>query len=254
MEGRSLVIQIERYEVNGLPYLEIVKEELKNKVLPTVFFYHGWTNCKESVLVNGYEVAQQNIRAIIPDAMFHGERSDGQPITEHFDDFANIVMASIDEFAVLMEDLVNRKVTDKDRIGVTGLSMGGITTCGIMATYPEVKAGDCLMGAPNFHDFVEIVAKEAFELEELPKELATDFLRMKEYDLSLKPEVINGRAFHFWHGLKDDMVPYQPTFDFYEEHRDTPYGKQMSFNTTNDGHRVPYSITLEMASFFANVL
>lgn len=254
MEGSSLVIQIERYEVKGLPYLEIVKEELKNKELPTVFFYHGWTNCKESVLVNGYEVAKHGLRAIIPDAMFHGERSDGQAITEHLDDFANIVMGSIDEFPVLVEDLVSRKVIDKNRIGVTGLSMGGITTCGIMATCPEVKAGDCLMGAPNFHDFVEKIAKEAFELEELPKELATDFFKMKEYDLSLKPEVINGRALHFWHGLKDDMIPYQPTFDFYEEHKKKSYGKYMTFHTTNDGHRVPYSVTLEMASFFANVL
>lgn len=248
------MIQIERRIVNGLPYLEIVKKELKDKELPTVFFYHGWTNCKESVLVNGYEVAQKDMRGIIPDAMFHGERNDGLPIKEHFEDFANIVMGSVDEFPIILADLVNRKVIDPKRVGVTGLSMGGITTCGIMTKHENVKAADCLMGAPNFHDFVEMVAKLAFEVDELPEETQKDFLKMKVYDLSLQPEKIAKRPMHFWHGEKDDMVPYQPTFDFYQDHKKTEYGKNMTFTTTDDGHRVPYHITQEMAEYFSKVL
>lgn len=248
------MIQIERHEIDGLPYLNIVESELKDKSLPTVFFYHGWTNCKEAVLVNGFEVAQKGMRGIIPDAMFHGERNDGLAVTEHFEDFANIVMNSVDEFPVLLNHLVNSGATDATRVGVTGLSMGGITTCAIMSKYPHVKAANCLMGAPNFHDFVEEVAKQAFEVEELPAETKTDFLRMKAYDLSLHPESIAGRKFHFWHGENDDMVPFEPTYEFFKKQQTYPYGENLSFNQTKDGHRVPYSITLEMAEFFSNVL
>ena len=28
---------------------------------------------------------------------------------------------------------------------------------------------------------------------------------------------MNGRPILFWHGIKDSMVPYQPTYDFYKE-------------------------------------
>lgn len=248
------MIQIERREIKDLPYLEIVDTDLKDKALPTVFFYHGWTNCKEAVLVNGFEIAQKGMRGIIPDAMYHGERSDGKEVTEHFEEFANIVMQSVDEFPIILNDLIKRKVTDGNRVGVTGLSMGGITTCGILKKYENVKAANCLMGAPNFHDFVEMVAKEAFDVTELPEETKTEFFKMKEYDLSLRPELIAGRAVHFWHGQKDEMVPYQPTYEFFEQHKNKPYGKNLTFRTTSDGHRVPYHITLEMAEFFFNNL
>lgn len=248
------MIVIERHEVEGLPFLEVVNQEIKDKELPTVFFYHGWTNCKEAVIVNGYEVARKNMRAIIPDAMFHGERSDGQSIEEHFDDFANIVMKSVDEFGIITDYLKNNQLTDRNRIGVTGLSMGGITTCAIMARYSEVKAADCLMGAPNFYEFVSEAAKLAFETTELPAEIEAQLPILKEYDLSLQPEKIAGRPFHFWHGTKDDMVPYEPTFAFYEKEKKSKTGAHLTFTTTDDGHRVPYKITLEMADYFSKVL
>ena len=204
--------------------------------------------------MNGYEVASRNMRAIIPDAMYHGERSDGKSIEEHYEDFAKIVISSVEEFGTILDYLVEKRLTDKQRVGVTGLSMGGITTCAIMSRYSEVKAADCLMGAPNFHDFVEETAKAAFEITELPKGFEAELDSLKPYDLSLRPEIINGRPFHFWHGTKDDMVPYEPTFNFYKEQKETESGKNLTFTTTDDGHRVPYKITLEMANFFAETL
>lgn len=248
------MIIIDRYEIKGLPFLEVVEEVLKNKALPTVFFYHGWTNCKEAMVVNGYEIARKGMRAIIPDALFHGERTDGKEIAEHFGDFADIVMNSVDEFELISNYLVEEKMTISDKIGVTGLSMGGITTCAIMRKYETVKAADCLMGAPNFHDFVVNIAKTAFDLKELPSEFDELLRKLKQYDLSLNPEKISNRHFHFWHGTADEVVPYKPTFDFYKTQKEHNFGQNLTFTTTEDGHRVPYNITLEMADYFSKVL
>ena len=248
------MIVIERHEVNGLTFLEVVKDNLMEQTIPTVFFYHGWTNCKETVLVNGYEIAQQNMRAIIPDAIYHGERRDDKPTTDHFEEFPSIVMSSVDEFDIILTHLMKTRPIDSTRIGETGLSMGGITTCAIMNRYPDVKAADCLMGAPNFHDFIVSIAKKAYGFEELPIDFKAELGKLKAYDLSLTPERVARRHFHFWHGTKDEMVPYQPTFDFYTAQKESDTGVNMTFTTTEDGHKVPYSITLEMAAFFARVL
>ena len=248
------MIIIKKHIYKGLPFLEVVKEELANEVLPTVFVYHGWTNTKEVVLVNGYEIAQRNMRGILPEAMFHGERSDGLSVEEHFQDFARIVLHSVEEFRFISEYLVENKLTDSEKIGVTGLSMGGITTCAIMTRYPQVKAADCLMGAPNLHGFVENVAKVAMGEEQLPVDFDAQLSALDPYDLSLQPEKINQRPFHFWHGTADDMVPYEPTHAFYEKIKATNEGENLTFTTTEGGHKVPYNITLEMADFFEKVL
>ena len=55
------MFQIIQKTIGEVPLLEVVKEELRNEELPTVIFYHGWTSHKESVLVQGYELAKRGI-------------------------------------------------------------------------------------------------------------------------------------------------------------------------------------------------
>lgn len=76
------MITVEHKSINGIPILEVVLTERLNEILPTVVFYHGWTNLKESSLVHGYEIAKKGFRALIPEAYLHGERSKGIPVEE----------------------------------------------------------------------------------------------------------------------------------------------------------------------------
>lgn len=245
------MIEVHRKIIAGIPVLELIKENHRDELCPLVFFYHGWTNTKEAVLVNGYELAKRSMRAIIPEAIFHGERKDHLETEEHFMEFWNIVLKNIEEFSIIVDTYVEMGLASKDQVGVSGLSMGGITTCGVIAKYPWVKAGDCLMGTPCFVDFTkEMLAGVDENNAYSPSEVDETIAQLEVLDLSLHPEKLSGRPLHFWHGTEDDTVPYQPTFDFYEKNRLEDFGKQLTFTTTNDGHKVPYQITIEMAEFF----
>ncbi len=245
------MIEIEHRWIDNIPLLEMVDTTLKNEQLPTVVFYHGWSNVKESVLVNGYELAKRGIRAILPEALFHGERKDEKETEDHYFDFWKIVLTNIKEYSVLMNRLIQEGKTDPDRLGVTGLSMGGITICGIFATYPNVKSADCLMGSPNMEQFAGGIAQKVVdEGGHLPESASEQIHQLAVTDLSQQPEKIAGRPFHFWHGTEDDTVPFQPTYDFYSTVKDKEYGRNTSFTITKDGHKVPYKISVEMADFF----
>ncbi|PJH64160.1 hydrolase, partial [Salmonella enterica subsp. enterica serovar Enteritidis] len=68
------MVVIKQKMIHNIPILELVDDSIENKELPTVVFFHGWTNIKESVLVNGFELAKRGMRAILPEAYLHGER------------------------------------------------------------------------------------------------------------------------------------------------------------------------------------
>lgn len=68
--------------------------------LPTLFFYHGYTSSKEVYSYFGYALAQAGFHVILPDALMHGARFDGdeQRRLRHFWD---ILRNNIDELPTL---------------------------------------------------------------------------------------------------------------------------------------------------------
>ncbi len=249
--GWNKLIEIEHKVIAGIPLLEFVDHTLVDKKIPLVVFYHGWESVKENVLANGYELARRGIRALLPEALYHGERQDDQPFENHYADFFKIIENNVTEFSTLINYYVGAGIADREQVGVTGLSMGGITTCAILTKYEFVKAAVCLMGSPNLVRLGEslIQLSESNGLR-LPVDAKTQVEGLRGSDLSLAPEKIAGRNVHFWHGTQDAVVPYQPTYDFYQKISQEAYGKNVSFTTTKDGHKVPYKISVEMADFF----
>lgn len=245
------MIVIKHQVINTIPVLELVDSELQETALPLVVFYHGWCNVKESVLVNGYELAKRGMRALLPEALYHGERQVGGGPETHYLDFWNIIKQNIIEFPELVRFFADQNLVEQNKVGATGLSMGGITTCGVLKTYDWLTAAVCLMGSPNLRQFAKQVCQE---LEQqgvsLPSDTAQQIAALESYDLSAAPAKIAGRPFHFWHGTNDDQVPYAPTYAFYQQVKNTDYGRNVSFTTTDGGHKVPYSISVEMADFF----
>lgn len=250
------MIEIYDRVIDGIPLLEVVDSALKVEKLPTVVFYHGWTNVKENVLVHGFEIAKKECRVILPEALYHGARSDGRPLTdERLLDFWEIVQQSVEEYPQLMDYYIEAGLTDPDRLGVTGLSMGGITTCALLVNYPNIKAADCLMGSPDAIGFTkEVLAEAKNRGKALPADIYAQLDALAPLSLAEDPSKIAGRPVHFWHGTRDEMVPYQLTFDFYQEIKHQDFAQNVSFSTTDDGHKVPYSISQETACFFKNNL
>ena len=139
------MIQIDYREVNGIPYAEVVDASLKDQVLPIVVFYHGWTGSKDRVITIGVELAKRGMRAILPDQLLHGDRGVrliGGEIWE-------IVANNIKELPVLKEEMRQRGLLNEEKFGVSGLSMGGITTYALFNHYPEITAAASLMGSAD---------------------------------------------------------------------------------------------------------
>lgn len=253
------MISVKNVSIQGLPVLEIFPAEQENQALPTVIFYHGWTSQKESAMVNGYELAKNGFRALLPEADLHGERKPSSSTTQENMDFWRVVVHNLQEMESMIDYYQQKGLIDEDRIGVAGLSMGGITTCAALTQFPWIKAAAVLMGSPSPVLFSKwlLQSKWAEGMDVPFDQEAFDEMTapLKKIALNLQPEKIAERPIYFWHGTNDDLVPYKLTADFYEKVKDEPYAKNLQFQTTKGGiHKVPYTVSVEMASFFEKVL
>lgn len=252
MIGGNEMISVLSKEINGLPVLELVSENKQNEALPLVIFYHGWTGCKEQVLTQGYELAKQNLRVILPDALYHGQRQVGNVLAHQFE-FWQIVVNSVKEFPQIVEYYRKLNLIKNQQIGVSGLSMGGITTCALFSVYDWISAAVCLEGSPCPIQFAKLLIETMPGIENIaPEYINKQLEQLASIDLSHNPQKIAKRPLHFWHGTADEMVPYQPTKDFYDCIKEHSYAQNVTFTTTPGAkHKVSYETTLEMAEKFA---
>lgn len=254
------MIEIKHELISGIPVIELFPSGKEGETLPLVFFYHGWESHKERCLEHGCDLAEQGFRAVLPEALEHGERIyDSRNLAQANNPlhFWEIVSCSVREFPVLIEYYSNKKKILTDRIGVAGLSMGGMTVSAILAQYDFVKSAAILMGSPSPIDFTnglfknfEIDGVTIYDLWDLDK--INNYLEgLKPLSLKLQADKINNRPVYFWHGEEDDVVPISLTKQFVEEHKKKSYGQNIVFDTTEGvGHKVPRETSIKMAKFF----
>lgn len=244
-----------------IPLLHIVKEEFQNEKLPVVVFFHGFTSAKEHNLHYAYNLAEQGVRVILPDAHLHGKRTENLDEMELSIRFWEIVLTNIEELQFIYEELQTRQLLDGRKLGVGGTSMGGITTFGALKMYDWIDVASIMMGAPNF---VELATNQILELEEqgfevpVPEsERAQLFDQLSYFDITKHPEALNNRPIFMWHGKKDIVVPFEPTYTFYEEQRAQYAGKEKDFHFMIDervGHEVSRKAMLAAVDWFASHL
>ena len=246
---------------SGIPFLHIVEEKSEKQEVPVVIFLHGFTSAREHNLHYAHNLAKKGIRVLLPDAHLHGVRDQNLDEVELSLRFWEIVMTSIEEVNVLQNELKKRGFVTTGKIGIGGTSMGGITTLGSLAIYNWVDAAIVMMGAPGF---VELSKAQMSEVEakgfKLPitedeKNQLLDKLSM--FDLTKNPSALKGRPVYFWHGKKDPVVPYAPTYQFYESMKEAYVDRpeQFTFVTDKDaGHAVTRPGILGAVNWLASQL
>ncbi|KXH80086.1 prolyl oligopeptidase family serine peptidase [Sporosarcina sp. HYO08] len=244
----------------NIPLLHIVeKDAFDDKKVPVVIFLHGFTSAKEHNLHYAYNMAKRGLRVLLPDADLHGARSEQLTEEQLYPHFWEIVLKSIEEVGLLRKELLNRNITAK--IGLSGTSMGGITALGCLTAYHWIDTAAVMMGAP---DFVELAKGQIRHFErnglELPmsgEERNKMLDRLGTYDLAKNPSTLNHRPIFFWHGKQDTIVPYEPTYQFYEsiqkDYEQRP--EYLKFESDeNAGHAVPRKGMLLAAEWMARHL
>ena len=159
-------ITLETFSVQEIPVLRMAEADAAGQ--PVVFFVHGFTGDKSSVLMLGYELAQAGFTTVSFDAPMHGDRYDpylGKMLSGE-GDYVYPIETGLDVFFMLHEIIVQAAkdletligyfdaegTVDTGRIGLTGFSMGGFTTFYAAAHNPRIQAAVPIAGIPAFAD------------------------------------------------------------------------------------------------------
>ncbi len=215
-----MIIRSEKWQ--GIPVLHIVEESKETERIPVVLFFHGFTSAKEHNLHYAYNLAQQGVRVILPEAKLHGERSESLDEFQLALSFWDIVLTSIKEADTLHDELFRKELIDEETlIGMGGTSMGGITTFACLASYDWVDAASVMMGSPALTRLakgqISYAERGDKELPVSQEERQQLFTSLDQVDLSRNPGRLHQRPLFIWHGEQDSMVPFEFTKEFYEE-------------------------------------
>ena len=215
------MVVVEKKQIQEIPLLHIVEHANYTDPLPMVIFFHGFSSTKEKNLHYAHSLAEKGFRVVMPDALFHGERQTnltGADINIYFWD---IVLNTIKEIQTVKQYFEEKGFVNCNRIGLAGTSMGGIVTLGALTQYPWAKAAVSLMGMPSFEEFTtwqfNQLERYGITVPITEKEKQQLFSKIRPFDLSLAPTKLQNRPLLFWHGKKDPVVPFVPTYQFYEK-------------------------------------
>lgn len=240
-------IAIRKRLVGNIPLLEVVGEEQIYEPLPLIIYYHGWQTAKELVLTQGRKLAAKGFRVLLPDAANHGERkvvvSEIPSLT-----FWNSIQTNLFEFGYLVDYFENLGLTI-GKIGVGGVSMGGITTCMLLTAHTEIDVTACVMGSPApvaYRDRIKQHATAAGYYLPPDYEQLTSWLEL--YDLSLHPDTLAERPLLFWHGTRDEKIPHQQVADFVSAQGQKP---NITFFSEDERHLVKVPTMETISDFFA---
>lgn len=233
---------------------EVVDADLQDKTIPIVVFYHGWTDDKDYGISMGVQLAKRGIRCVIPDQLYHGKRAT-TPLTGM--EIWQIVGENLAEFPEILDYYKQRGILDATRVGVTGYSMGGMTTYALLKHFPNIRVAASLMGNANPIEFAQWAMSSIWmQGKETPANSEALWKKMlpllKGLSLAEKPEAIHNRPLLIWHGLEDDKVPYAMNRAFYDAIKDEPYAQQVTWiDSPGVKHQVPFPITVKTAEFLA---
>ncbi|MDQ0232281.1 prolyl oligopeptidase family serine peptidase [Metabacillus malikii] len=215
------MVIVEKLHIDNIPLLHVVNQEYKEKKTPFVIFVHGFTSAKENNLHYAYFLAEKGFRVVLPEALFHGERSDTDEVTDLSLKFWQIVINEINELEIIKNYFEENNLINSEQIGVAGTSMGGITTLGALTQYEWIKAAVSLMGSPCYTAFLtrqlQALKQNGVKLPLTEQDIETQKSKLAKFDLSLHKDKLAKRPLLFWHGERDQVVPFGPTYQFYKE-------------------------------------
>jgi len=215
------LVIVEKIYIENIPLLHIVKQSLKGEQTPFVMFVHGFMSVKEKNLHYAYHLAEKGIRVVLPEALYHGERSKNFDTLQMSIRFWEIVLNEIKEINTIKQYFEANGLINREQIGLAGTSMGGITTLGALTQYDWIKAAVSLMGNPCYTAFLktqlELLEKNGVKIPLSDDELAEQMNMLERYDLSMHKEKLKNRPLLFWHGERDLEVPFAQTYQFYKE-------------------------------------
>ena len=243
---------------NTIPLLHIYKEEMTGDT-PVVIFLHGFLSAKEHNLHYAYQLVEKGVRVLLPDAHLHGERAMPMSEIQMNLSFWKIVLKSVEEVQSLRAELENRNLLTTGKIGIAGTSMGGIVTSGCLAIYNWIQAAGICMGTTSFSKLaqyqLEEFASHGIDFPMNEQQIQEMFSLFSKYDLERNVAVFSRCPIIFWHGEKDQVVPYKMTRPFYEQLEASEQQLKSTYiSEAKAGHAVSRNGVIAVTSWLAQHL
>lgn len=198
------VINVVATQLAGIPLYDVHAAGLSGPA-PTIFLQHGWSGSKATQVVTAQALACAGFRVLVPDALRHGDR-DAFPSYEAPEasaHFWQILETQVDDFGRIAEEAIRLGLSDPDRIGVTGNSMGGMIAACATARYGWVKVAAVMNGSGCLlHTYEEFLAA-APQAERSAEAEA----RLRAIDPEGQIDRIAPRPVLLIHGERDTVVP-----------------------------------------------
>ncbi|MFD1017839.1 prolyl oligopeptidase family serine peptidase [Thalassobacillus hwangdonensis] len=249
------MIGVYRETIEDIPVLVVVEADKYDQALPVFTYFHGFTSAKEHNLAQAYLLAAKGVRVILPDSLDHGDREIEQTDRELQFKFWEIVGRNLQDLVTIKNVMDSRNLIKDQRFGVGGTSMGGVTASAAMTQYPWVSLAAVMMGSPKPVAFAEKmiddVKRAGVDLPLGDEKLAELFTSLEKIDLSRQVEKLYGRPIFFWHGDADPVVPFEHSYDFYNEaiaHYKNPENIRFRREIGRD-HKVSRFAILEMVNW-----
>jgi esterase/lipase len=249
----NMKIISEIFKINDIPVNAFCKDGATN--LPTVFLWHGLTNTRHECIELAHRLAEQDFFTICAEAPKHGERHCDSLQQSGFPNVIKEMYCAIDhaakEFPQLIDFCKKSPHSDSDRIGITGISMGGLLSFHLAATYPsQISCCVPIIGLPCYvQDWYDILdgLGQRHELQDL------DFERfLHTIDPSNNMDNYAPKPLLMLNAEQDTSVPpkyskmlYDIVSPSYQNHREN-----LKLEVYNVGHRVIKEMLIEAVSWF----
>lgn len=253
------MIHITDIKINDIPCLLIEKQAHVEKKLPLVVYLHGFGRAKEDGLTLAYLLARQNMRVVLPDSIYHGAREEEISPEQKKLYFWDIVAQNIKDIGSIKKHFSDKNLILNHKIGVAGMSMGGISTAAALTQYEWITSSGLLMATANMTDYAMWLLEQEGGRESLgisEMELTYLMTQLESTDLSRNIELLNDRPLFMWHGTKDEMIPFKYAEDFYQKLQ--KYHENVDdielLIEENRGHYLSYRAVLALCDWFVKTL
>lgn len=223
------------YMINGIPVLDIYKDDGENK--PVIFFTHGLGGYKEGVAYILTLFANNGYRAIGIDALSHGEREEKESM------FFEIVDQTANDLALVVDYYIKNNVIIDNNYAVSGVSMGGMISY-VFATKddfdPKMVVGISTCGNFDlFWDSYLSYTKVINGIDSIDETIQMDDMKIADkINPSKKIDKFINKKVLIYHSFDDELIKYDKELDFYYKLFDNGIDVEM-VSYDGYGHSIP---------------
>lgn len=214
---RQEELKLSKEMIDGIPVLVCFKKDNRRK--PLVILSHGFNESKDRWTPHLSSLAEDGYFAAALDNRSHGERKEPDFASQVFSgnklkihEVRRLIKETAEDVSRLIDHFADSPEVDPDRIGMTGVSMGGFTTFRALVIEKRIKAAAPVISSPYWDDIPQGVPAADDQVSRQALERIS-----REYSPALFPEQFYPRPILMQIGDQDGHYVPERVEQFYQQ-------------------------------------